>query len=279
MTRNGLSPEQVSLYHERGYYYPLQVFEAPESQVFLDNYLAHVAKNRERLQSLSPREQYLIMSETHTYLTWAYRMVSHPAVLHAVESILGPNLMVWGTRWFSKMPGEKTYVSWHQDGTYWGLHPPHVTTAWIALSQSGPENGSLRVIPGSHQGNYLPQRDTYDPKNALTRGQEIAVEVDETLAADLVLQPGQMSLHHIGIVHGSRANSSNEPRIGLSVRYITPDVVQDGDERPMAMLVRGRDEFGHFDLIEPPLEDGLWNEHAMPESLRRMMKNIMPQQR
>jgi len=277
MQIGGLNAEQVSQYRERGYYYPLQVFTREEARSFLGDYLAHVARNQQRLQSLSPREQYLIMSETHTYLSWVYRMVSHPKVLDAVESILGPNLMVWGTRWFSKMSGDKTFVSWHQDGTYWGLHPPHVTTAWVALSQSDPENGGLRVVPGSHQGNYLPQRDTYDPENALSRGQEIAIEVDEAQAVDLALQPGEMSLHHIGIVHGSKANTSDKPRIGLSIRYITPEVVQEGSERSMAMLVRGRDEFGHFDLIGMPQEDRPLNEHEVPEALRRMMKNIMPQ--
>lgn len=278
MENGGLSAEQIEHYWQKGYYFPLQVFTPEETRELLGEYHAHVARNGGRLQGLTPREQAVVLSETHTYLRWVYRMVSHPEVLDAVESILGPNLLVWATRWFSKMPGDKSYVSWHQDGTYWGLHPPRVTTAWVALSPSIPENGGLRVVPGSHEGDYLPQRDTYHPENALSRGQEIAVQVDERQAVDLALQPGQMSLHHIGIVHGSKANTSDKPRIGLAIRYITPDVVQEGSARSMAMLVRGRDGFGHFDLIEPPQEDCPLGENEVPESLQRILKNIMPQQ-
>lgn len=277
MQNGGLNAAQIHAYQERGYYFPLQVLTTDETQELLGHYHAHVGRHSQRLKELTPREQYLVLSETHTYLNWVYRIVSHPKVLDYVESILGPNLLVWGTRWFSKMPGDKAFVSWHQDGTYWGLHPPRVTTAWVAISESKPENGGLRVVPGSHRGDYLPQRDTYDPANALSRGQEIAVEVDEAQAVDLALEPGQMSLHHIGIVHGSKANTSQKPRIGLAIRYITPEVVQDGSERSLAMLVRGWDGFGHFELIDPPRENHELNQGEVPEAILRMMKNIMPQ--
>lgn len=277
MQNGGLNAAQIQAYKEHGYYSPLQVLTTDETRELLREYHAHVGRYSQRLKALAPHEQYLFLSETHTYLNWVYRIVSHPKVLDYVESILGPNLLVWGTRWFSKMPGDKTFVSWHQDGTYWGLHPPQVTTAWVALSESKAENGGLRVIPGSHRGNYLPQRDTYDPANALSRGQEIAVEVDEAQAVNLALEPGQMSLHHIGIVHGSKANTSQKPRIGVAIRYIMPEVVQDGSERSLAMLVRGRDGFGHFELIDPPRENHELNEGEAPEAIRRMMKNIMPQ--
>jgi ectoine hydroxylase-related dioxygenase (phytanoyl-CoA dioxygenase family) len=183
--------------------------------------------------------------------------------------------MVWGSRWFAKMPGEKTYVSWHQDATYWGLHPPNVTTAWIALSHSNPENGCMRVIPGTHLGELLPQTETYAPENALSRGQEIAVEVDESRAVDLKLRPGEMSFHHIGIVHGSNVNTSDKPRIGIAVRYITPDVVQDGPERPLGMLVRGKDDFGNFELIDPPQTDEFPMPGQTPKAVQRMMKSVM----
>jgi ectoine hydroxylase-related dioxygenase (phytanoyl-CoA dioxygenase family) len=199
-------------------------------------------------------------------------------VLDAVERILGPDLLIWNSRWFSKMPGDRTYISWHQDATYWGLEPPNVTTAWLALSDSIPENGCMRVIPGSHKQPLLPQVETFVPDNALSRGQEIAVEVDESSAVDLQLRPGEMSLHHVAIVHGSKANSSAIPRIGIAVRYITPDVAQRGPERQIAMLARGQDRYGHFDLIDAPAPGS--DSSASPlhsEAVRRMMKNLMPE--
>jgi ectoine hydroxylase-related dioxygenase (phytanoyl-CoA dioxygenase family) len=177
-----------------------------------------------------------------------------PKILDAVETVLGPNLLVWDSGWFAKMPGDKKYVAWHQDGIYFGLHPPNVVTAWVALTDSTPENGCLRVVPGSH-GKNLIHRETGAPDNALSRGQEIAVEVDESQAVDIVLQPGELSLHHVGIVHGSNPNTSDRPRIGLAIRYLTPDVVHHGPERQLALLVRGKDEFGHFELLDRPIGD------------------------
>ena len=102
------------------------------------------------------------------------------------------------------------------------------------------------------------------------------MNVDESKAVDLVLRPGEMSLHHIGIVHGSSVNRSDKPRIGVAIRYLSPDVIQAGNERPLAMLVRGQDSFGHFDLVDPPQQELLLAEGAMPEAVRRAMKSVMP---
>lgn len=147
-------------------------------------------------------------------------------------------------------------MSWHQDGTYWRLHPPNVCTAWIALSRADETTGCMRVIPGSHRAGQLPHHDTHAARNALTRGQEIAVEVDEAKAVDLLLDPGQMSLHHIGVVHGSGVNAGEDARIGFAVRFASPDVRQDV-EQSFAMLVRGEDRHGNFELLDPPPDGSL----------------------
>ncbi len=272
-----LDTQQQLEYRDRGYYFPIRVLGDAEAAQLRESFGDYLERNRERWEPVLPRERRVALQETHFFLRWVYRMVSHPKVLDAVESVLGPNLLVWSSAWFPKMPRDNTYVSWHQDATYWGLHPPNVTTAWIALSESTPENGCLRVVPGTHRNPLLPQRETYARDNVLSRGQEIAVEVDEAQAVDIVLRPGDMSLHHVGIVHGSRVNVSEKPRIGLAVRYITPDVVQDGSERELVFLVRGKDEFGHFDLAEPPEVDGNCGESAIQaEALRRKARNILP---
>jgi ectoine hydroxylase-related dioxygenase (phytanoyl-CoA dioxygenase family) len=132
----------------------------------------------------------------------------------------------------------------------------------------------MRVLPLSHTGGLLPQNETHAPDNALSRGQEIAVDVDESQAIDIVLNPGEMSLHHIGIVHGSNANNSDKPRIGLAVRYISTEVVQEGEERSLAMLVRGHDEFGNFELIDPPTANRPTESAVQSEAVRRMAASI-----
>jgi non-haem Fe2+, alpha-ketoglutarate-dependent halogenase len=269
-----LDGSELQSYQERGYFFPKRVFRDSEVAEFRSHFDSFYSYHRERLQALPPSKHGSVYAHTHTFLRWVYRMVSHPLVLDAAESVLGPNLLVWDSGWFAKMPGDQKFVSWHQDATYWGLHPPKVVTAWIALSESIPENGCMRVIPGSHK-NPLPHQDTYGPQNALSRGQEIAVEVDEAQAVDLVLHPGEISLHDIAIVHGSKANTSGKPRIGIAVRYISPEVIQDGQVRQFALLVRGRDEYGHFDLIDAPQEDDPAKNLKQLESLDRIYKNIL----
>src|SRR5439155_1099021 len=88
-------------------------------------------------------------AETHAYLPWVFELASHPRVLDAVEPILGPDLLIWDSRWFTKQPGDPTYITWHQDGTYWALDPPKACTAWIALSRSNEANGAMTATATS----------------------------------------------------------------------------------------------------------------------------------
>ncbi len=274
-----LTPDQQIHYNEKGYYFPIKVLGEVEAADFRGRFQSYFDPREERLKGLLQRDRRNYFTDMHLCLEWVYKIVSHPFVLNAVESILGPNLLVWGAQWFPKLPDEKAYVSWHQDGTYWGLHPPSVTTAWIAFTESNRENGCMRVVPGTHKYPLLPQRETYAAHNMLSRGQEIAVEVDEKQAVDLVLRPGEMSLHHIGLVHGSGPNQSSGPRIGLAVRYIAPVVMQSGRERDIAVLVRGKDDYGHFELVKPPERDESPEESSLlAEAQRRKSANILPDQ-
>jgi ectoine hydroxylase-related dioxygenase (phytanoyl-CoA dioxygenase family) len=110
----------------------------------------------------------------------------------------------------------------------------------------------MRVVPGSHRRPILPHRDTYAPDNRLSRGQEIEVAVDEADAVDVVLRAGEMSLHHVNIIHGSNANPSDRSRIGFAPRFTTPQTRQIDGEPPTAVLARGRDGYGHFQLLSGP---------------------------
>lgn len=238
-------------YERDGYVSPLQVLAPPEVARYRAELEAFEAFLAPDLAALPPA-QVQLFSETHTFLPWAHELATRPAVLDAVEAVLGPDLLIWHSRWFTKRPGDGTYISWHQDGTYWALEPPLVCTAWIALSRSDERSGCMRVVPGSHAVGQLPHRDTFAERNALSRGQEIAVEVDEATAVSLVLAPGEMSLHHIGVVHGSGMNTATDDRIGFAVRFVAPQVRQDV-EHSFATLVRGEDRYGHFELLhEPP---------------------------
>ncbi len=185
----------------------------------------------------------------HLYAKWVADLVRHDRVLDAVEGILGPDLLVWRSVFFVKAPRDPGYVAWHQDGAYWGLDSDAVVTAWIALTASTAGNGCLRVVPGSHL-RSAPSHDVRGARNnVLVRGQ--AAEVDEREARSVELRPGEMSLHHVRMLHGSGPNPSDEPRVGLAVRYAATRVRQSGGRRS-ATLVRGTDSFGNFDLEPEP---------------------------
>ncbi len=271
-----LTAEQERDYQQRGYHFPVRAFDAQQASALSMRFLAYLGGNEESLRGLLPREKLGFFAETHLFLSWVYEIASHPCVLDAVESVLGPDILVWNTHWFPKFPGDRAYVSWHQDAAYWGLLPPNVTTAWVALSESTAKNGCLRVVPGTHR-TSLPQWETYAPDNMLSRGQEIAADVDEAHAVDLTLQPGELSLHHIGIVHGSGPNHSQQPRIGLAIRYISPDVVQSGAARDLVLLVRGQDRHGNFEVVDPPQHDLACGESSVHrEAMERKKRNLMP---
>ena len=190
----------------------------------------------------------------HLHSKWVGDLVRHPRVLDAVESILGPNLLVWRSVFFVKPAGDPRYIAWHQDSAYWGLSSDDEVTAWIALTESTVQNGCLRVVPGSHLRPAVPHELEFAENNLLVRGQRALVDVAEGEQRRLELLPGEMSLHHVRMLHGSAGNASDGPRVGLAVRYIATHVRQRG-WRNSATLVRGKDEFGNFDLEPEPLGD------------------------
>ena len=185
--------------------------------------------------------------------TWLDDLIRDPRILDAVEDLLGPDLC-WSSSFFIKEARDPAFVSWHQDSTYWGLSEPDVVTAWVALSESSIESGAMRMVPGTHT-EQVAHRNTFAPDNLLSRGQEIMVEVDEARAVDVVLHPGEMSLHHVRMFHGSPPNRSADRRIGYAIRYIPTHVRQIAGAGDTATLVRGVDAYHHFLPEEPPAAD------------------------
>lgn len=170
-----------------------------------------------------------------------------PRVLDAVEQVLGPDIMVWSSEFFVKEPRTDKIVSWHQDLTYWGLgETDGEVTAWIALSPVTRANGCMRFVPGSHEMSIIPHNDTFAAENLLSRGQEIAIDVDEASAVHIELRPGEMSLHHGRMFHASGPNTSDERRIALVIRYVNPHVRQHVADKDYAMLVRGANREQNF---------------------------------
>ena len=248
MALNHLSPDQVASYHRNGYLSPLHAMAPAQAQTNLARYQALCAQEGGVLTKRSNNKPHLLVP-------WLAELVRHPAILDAVEDVIGPNLLCWASGFFHKPANSSDFVSWHQDSTYWGLSKPEVVTAWVAFTASLPVSGCMRVIAGTQTQDQLAHRDTFSSSNMLSRGQEVAVNVDPSKAIDIVLQPGEFSLHHIRIVHGSEPNCADWPRIGFAIRYIPTDMRQLSAIRDSATLVRGRDDFGHFDPEPAPQSD------------------------
>lgn len=187
-----------------------------------------------------------------------------PAILDRVESVIGPDIVLWGCQVFCKPAAEGREVPWHQDGRYWPIKPPATVSAWIAIDDSMAENGCMRVLPGSHRAGRSYRHRT-DPRPDLALDLIIDEDLDFAGARDIELAAGQMSLHDIGIVHGSPPNRSGRRRAGVALRYMPASSHFDRDmfeprtlpnglrvdfrHRPI-WLLRGRDVSGRNDFVD-----------------------------
>jgi len=202
----------------------------------------------------------------HLFFPWAYGLATHEAVLNAVETILGPDLVIDGTLVFYKPPRDGSYASWHQDSVYSGWHLTPSVSAWIALTPSEPANGCMRAIPGSHKLGVLEHENIQDPNLLNRRGERLRVDVDESKAVDIVLRPGEMSLHHTNIVHSSKPNGSAGPRIGFIVRFVTSRTT---NRERQVVQARGNGDCSHLKLAAPPVDENLETAVAAWRSVRR----------
>ena len=240
-----LSPDQLKFYKSQGYLAPLSGISRDRAhwmQGELDRF------KQERGISAGS-----IHFKGHLVFKWSYELASSPEILDVIEDVIGPNIMVFASKFWIKDGGDGAFVSWHQDSAYFGLDPHEQVTAWVALTDSHQGNGCMRVIPESHLGAAQTHNETYDEKNLLARGQKIE-NIDDSKAVDLELKAGEFSLHHERTVHGSLANDTNSDRIGLAFFYI-PTHVKSTLARRTACLVRGEDKYGHWDADPIPRFD------------------------
>lgn len=181
------------------------------------------------------------------------RLVSDDRLLDIAADYIGPDIDLFASHYISKPPFSGQAVRWHQDGSYWPLEPMQVVSLWLAVDHSTPENGCVRVIPGSHRDELHALRDTVGSDDVL--GSETVADVDESLAVDLVLAPGDVEVHHPNIMHASEPNTSPHRRCGLTIRYIPVSTRIVGGEAPWPSRFHLRGERGDADYPEWPTFD------------------------
>jgi len=240
-----LTEQQITFYRENGYLVPSDGVEALEATAMCDDLDAFECE-----EGMLASE---IIVKGHLCFRRSYEFSRHPKILDVVEDLIGPNIYALSSRFWMKPGQDGSFVSWHQEPAYFGLEPNELVTVWLALTDSTPENGCVRVIPGTHEGPAYSHVETYDEKNLLVRGQTIET-IDDTGAVDLTLKAGQFSGHHESIVHGSAANNTDSMRIGVGIFHF-PAHVRSTIGRRSASLVRGVDNHGHWDADPIPTKD------------------------
>lgn len=234
-----LTPAQLSAYETNGFYFPVTVMRETAALHRLADLAAIEAQHGLMHYRVKP---YLIIRS-------AYEIATSPAVLDCVESILGPDILLWDGSYVIKEAHSPKFVSWHQDLTYWGLameSDNDLVSVWVALSPATRINGGMRFVRGSHRAGKLHHADTYNDENILHRGQSIDDDFDASMIEQSELAAGQASLHHGWVVHASNRNDSGDRRVGLVLNYIKPGVRQVVGYAETATLVRGADPYGNF---------------------------------
>ncbi|WP_170365958.1 phytanoyl-CoA dioxygenase family protein [Ruegeria arenilitoris] len=268
LARHKLTPSQAAQYWEDGFLFPLDILSADEAAQVRSE-LEQIERDWMAADLPLPLNTYKRVN-SHLVMPLAARLAMDPRILDAVEGVLGPDIMIWSAEFFIKEPRTVQTVGMHQDLTYWGMgETPDQVTTWLALSPATVESGCMDFVRGSHKNPILPHNDTYSETNLLSRGQEIAVEVAEEDKTHIELAPGQMSLHHGLTIHGSGPNRSDDRRIGMAIRYISPNAKQLVADRDYAMVARGEDRQGNFIHVDPPATLFSDESLALYEQVRR----------
>ena len=243
-TIHALRGDAVEAYRHNGFAFPIDAFTAHEAAGWAAEISALPNAALKAHRAPWVQKAYLLLPSLDG-------LMRDPRLTGPVASILGDDLLVLSADLFIKSPRTQKRITWHQDVNYWGLEPMQVLTAWVAFTSATRENGCMHYSRGGHRARLRHVEHKTDD-NMLTRGQEIAVEIDEATVVDVCLRPGQVSFHDGLTPHASGANNTDDTRIGFAVRYAPTRTKQTSGPPITARLVRGSDAHGHFELEGGP---------------------------
>ena len=241
-----LTPQQVDRYRREGFLSPLRAYSADEA-------LALRARLEQNERDYGPFAVGANGSKPHLIFPWIDELTRRPAILDAVESLIGPDILIYTVTMWIKGARDAGYVGWHQDASYFGLDPMEQVTVWVALSKADEQAGCVQVIPGSHRKLlHHSERAREGKRSMLPRSQSVTRDIDTSIAVSMPLQPGEFSMHDTLAIHGSEGNDSDDRRIGIGVSYIPTRARFIGSRRITATLVRGEDRYGYYDPERRP---------------------------
>jgi len=243
-----LTQAQVEAYRHDGFLFPIPALSPDE----VATCLAGLARLEGELGCPVAEAEVKWRSHAYAHSPWFNDLIRHPRILDAIEDVIGPNILVWTSTFFIKEPHSPTYAAWHQDGTYFGLEPHEQVCAWVALTDATAEAGCMEQL--SFHGTPKQYRHAaLGLAHSINRaGQTITEPFDDSAPVAMALPAGSFSLHHELAVHRSAPNRAGHRRVGIGLNYLPTHVRVNSPVRLKAMLVRGEDRYGHFELIEPP---------------------------
>lgn len=262
-----LTTEQTNFYQQNGYLAPIDIFTEDEARALYTTFQQLENNYGDELQGYG-------RNNAHQVLPLFDQVVHHPHILDVIESLIGPNILVAGTTLFIKEPEQRGFISWHQDARYNGLKPYNWVTAWLALTEVTKENGCMYMWPESHLAGERGHVDTYGEDNLLTRGQTV-MDVPEDKIVPIELRPGQLSIHHPWVVHGSGHNTSDKRRVGFAIQsYIGTDVEQHLG-KTYVQLARGRDDYDHHFPVPRASGSMVGNEVTMWHTANQELREVL----
>jgi ectoine hydroxylase-related dioxygenase (phytanoyl-CoA dioxygenase family) len=248
-----LAADAVRSFREAGFFFPFRAMPREQALAIGRDFICFTESATARRYADPQNQLYLL--KAHLLFRWADAICHGGALLDAVESLIGPDIMVWSSGVFWKAPRSGSYVSWHQDATNFELDGVEgVVRAWVALTPATLENGTMRFLPGGPRLGQIRHRDLKAEGELLSRGETIDLAIDEERTVPVLIDAGEVSFHHLHAPHGSGPNASDRPRVNYVITYVAPHV------RPRigpdsAVLARGRDGFGHFEAEPRPAAD------------------------
>ncbi len=235
----GLTEEQIAFYKAEGYLLldeclPVEAYQplVNEFQVAIDR-RAREARACGQLEDVfadAPFDRRLallcaamgtdkrfvgeILGKAHKTAGLFY-LLTHPAILNAVESIIGPEILVhpqFNVR--AKMPGEAE-VAWHQDIAFLDpeVEKTFMINFWVPLVQTDVENGCLEILAESHKHGIIPHQKVASELEII----ESRLPPGERVSS--VLPAGGAALIQHKTVHRSFPNQSDHIRWSLDIRY------------------------------------------------------------
>ncbi len=243
-----LTQEQVDSFRHNGFLFPIPALTAEE----IATCLAGLHRLEADLGCPVAEADVKWRSHAYAHSPWFNDLIRHPRILDAIEDVIGPDILVWTSTFFIKEPNSPTFAAWHQDGTYFGLEPHEQVCAWVALTDASAEAGCMEMLSSGGAPRQLHHAALGLAHSINRAGQTITEPFDDSSPVAMALPAGSFSLHHELAVHRSAPNRAAHRRVGIGLNYLPTHVRVNSPVRLKAMLVRGEDRYGHFDLIDPP---------------------------